>query len=179
MAEQEEWEGLRVEGPDGNSGVAWLSLHRPTRFNALDAGLFHSLPLAIAKLDRNPDVRVIVLTGSGAHFCAGIDLSTFAQIAGGGGGGGRRNQTKKKESEEPSQQGRGFHHESLMVQDLSSSLFDLQALFEQQKKHILEQQTVTVLYTPSACQGKRLLLLNPPTSPPHASEGRERSLEGM
>jgi delta(3,5)-delta(2,4)-dienoyl-CoA isomerase len=104
MAEQEEWEGLRVEGPDGNSGVAWLSLHRPTRFNALDAGLFHSLPLAIAKLDGNPDVRVIVLTGSGAHFCAGIDLSTFAQIAGGG-GGGRRNQTKKKESEEPSQQG--------------------------------------------------------------------------
>ncbi|CAK9864724.1 unnamed protein product [Sphagnum jensenii] len=97
MAEQEEWEGLRVEGPDGNSGVAWLSLHRPTRFNALDAGLFHSLPLAIAKLDGNPDVRVIVLTGSGAHFCAGIDLSTFAQIAGGGGGGGGRNQTKKKE----------------------------------------------------------------------------------
>ncbi|CAM6034657.1 unnamed protein product [Sphagnum compactum] len=97
MAEQEEWEGLRVEGPEGNSGVAWLSLHRPTRFNALDAGLFRSLPLAIAKLDGNPDVRVIVLTGSGAHFCAGIDLSTFAQIAGGGGGGGRRNQTKKKE----------------------------------------------------------------------------------
>ncbi|CAM6030872.1 unnamed protein product [Sphagnum balticum] len=97
MAEQEEWEGLRVEGPDGNSGVAWLSLHRPTRFNALDADLFRSLPLAIAKLDGNPDVRVIVLTGSGAHFCAGIDLSTFAQIAGGGGGGGgRRNQTKKE-----------------------------------------------------------------------------------
>ncbi len=180
MAEQEEWEGLRVEGPDGNSGVAWLSLHRPTRFNALDADLFRSLPLAIAKLDGNPDVRVIVLTGSGAHFCAGIDLSTFAQIAGGGGGGGgRRNQTKKKESEEVSQQGMGFHHESLMVQGLSSSLFNLQALFEQQKKHTLEQQTVTVLYTPSACQGKRLLLLNPPTSPPHASEGRERSLEGM
>ncbi len=179
MAEQEEWEGLRVEGPDGNSGVAWLSLHRPTRLNALDAGLFRSLPLAIAKLDGNPDVRVIVLTGSGAHFCAGIDLSTFAQIAGGGGGGGRRNQTKKKESEEASQQGRGFHHESLMVQDLSSSLCDLQALFEQQKKHTLEQQTVTVLYTPPACQGERLLLLNPPTSPPHASEGRERSLEGM
>ncbi len=179
MAEQEEWEGLRVEGPDDNSGVAWLSLHRPTRFNALGAGLFRSLPLAIAKLDGNPDVRVIVLTGSGAHFCAGIDLSTFAQIAGGGGGGGRRNQTKKRESEEASQQGRGFHHESLMVQDLSSSLFDLQALLEQQKKHTLEQRTVTVLYTPSACQGKRLLLLNSPTSPPHASEGRERSLEGM
>ncbi len=178
MAEQEEWEGLRVEGPDDNSGVAWLSLHRPTRFNALGAGLFRSLPLAIAKLDGNPDVRVIVLTGSGAHFCAGIDLSTFAQIAGGGGGGGRRNQTKKRESEEASQQGRGFHHESLMVQDLSSSLFDLQALLEQQKKHTLEQRTVTVLYTPSACQGKRLLLLNSPTSP-HASEGRERSLEGM
>jgi enoyl-CoA hydratase/carnithine racemase len=64
MAEQEEWEGLRVEGPDGNSGVAWLSLHRPTRFNALDADLFRSLPLAIAKLD----VRVIALTGSSAHF---------------------------------------------------------------------------------------------------------------
>jgi hypothetical protein len=66
-----------------------------------------------------------------------------------------------------------------MVQDLSSSLFDLQALFEQQKKKTLEQQTVTVFYTPSASQGKRLLLLNPPTSPSHASEGRERSLEVM
>ncbi len=54
-----------MEGPDGNSGVAWLSLHRrPTRFNALGAGLFRSLPLAIAKLD----VRVVALTGSSAHF---------------------------------------------------------------------------------------------------------------
>ncbi len=71
-----------MEGPDGNSGVAWLSLHRrPTRFNALGAGMFCSLPLAIAKLDGNPDVRVNALKGSGAHFCAGIDLSTFSQIA--------------------------------------------------------------------------------------------------
>jgi len=66
--------------------------------------------------------------------------------------------------------------------DGSGSVFilvRLQALFEQQKQKTLEQQTVTVFYTVSACQGKRLLLLNPPTSPPHASEGRERSLEGM
>jgi delta(3,5)-delta(2,4)-dienoyl-CoA isomerase len=52
-----------------------------------------SLPLAIAKVDGNSDMRIIIMTGSGAHFCAGIDLSTLSQIAG---GGGRRNQTKKK-----------------------------------------------------------------------------------
>ena len=42
-------------------------------------------PAAMAALDADPDVRVIVLAGKGKAFCAGIDLMDHAQGLGGGG----------------------------------------------------------------------------------------------
>ncbi|KAJ7537219.1 hypothetical protein O6H91_12G103400 [Diphasiastrum complanatum] len=86
MGESEEknqrWRSLRIVLPDAmaseSGGVAYLFLHRPSRSNALNPDIFQELPLAIAALDSNPNVRVIVLQGSGKHFCAGIDLDTLA-----------------------------------------------------------------------------------------------------
>ncbi|KAJ7537214.1 hypothetical protein O6H91_12G103000 [Diphasiastrum complanatum] len=86
MGESEEknqrWRSLRIVLPDAmaseSGGVAYLFLHRPSRSNALNPDIFQELPLAIAALDSNPNVRVIVLQGSGKHFCAGIDLGTLA-----------------------------------------------------------------------------------------------------
>lgn len=55
--------------------VARVTLNRPEKLNALDHGLVRELRSTIARLDEDPGVRAIVLTGSGRGFCAGADLS--------------------------------------------------------------------------------------------------------
>lgn len=55
-------------------GVARLRLSRPEKHNALDAALIAALTEATARFGADPAVRVIVLEGAGASFCAGGDL---------------------------------------------------------------------------------------------------------
>ena len=63
-------------------GVASLTLNRPDKHNALDARMMAELTEAAATLGADPGVRVVVLTGAGASFCAGGDLAWMqAQMA--------------------------------------------------------------------------------------------------
>jgi enoyl-CoA hydratase/carnithine racemase len=55
-------------------GVAWLRLNRPEQRNAISQAMRADLDQALADIDRDQDVRVVVLTGSGSAFCAGADL---------------------------------------------------------------------------------------------------------
>ncbi|RMA42950.1 crotonase/enoyl-CoA hydratase family protein [Rhodophyticola porphyridii] len=55
-------------------GVAKITLNRPDKHNALDARMIAELTEAAGRLGRDPAVRVVVLTGAGASFCAGGDL---------------------------------------------------------------------------------------------------------
>ena len=71
----EQFAHLDIERDDG---VATLCLDRPDKLNALNRALWHSIPEAVATLDRDPDVRAIVLAGKGKAFCAGIDLVDHA-----------------------------------------------------------------------------------------------------
>ena len=66
---------LAIERDDG---VATLCLDRTDKLNSLNRALWHSIPEAVAALDRDRDVRAIVLTGKGKAFCAGIDLVDHA-----------------------------------------------------------------------------------------------------
>ncbi|GJY95912.1 delta(3,5)-delta(2,4)-dienoyl-CoA isomerase, peroxisomal [Tanacetum coccineum] len=64
-----------------NPSVFTLYLNRPTRHNALSLAFFSEFPRAISSLDQNPEVSVIILSGRGKHFCAGIDLSALNSIS--------------------------------------------------------------------------------------------------
>jgi len=55
-------------------GVATLTLNRPDRHNAMSAAMIAELHAAASTLGADPAVRVVVLTGAGASFCAGGDL---------------------------------------------------------------------------------------------------------
>ena len=55
-------------------GVAWLTLNRPDRLNALTFEVYRELTDAFAQLRDEPDVRVVVITGSGRGFCSGGDV---------------------------------------------------------------------------------------------------------
>ncbi len=56
-------------------GVRTLTLNRPDRLNALNTPLAEAIQAAIVEAGADDDVRVIVLTGAGRGFCAGLDLS--------------------------------------------------------------------------------------------------------
>ncbi len=55
--------------------VARVTLNRPERRNALDRELLLVLKKAFSDLRQTPGVRVVVLSGAGGSFCAGVDIS--------------------------------------------------------------------------------------------------------
>ncbi len=63
---------LQVEGK-----VAHLSMCRPERRNAMAAAFWTELPAIVRELDAGGGVRALVLSSTGPHFCAGLDLSLF------------------------------------------------------------------------------------------------------
>ncbi len=60
--------------------VAQLSFNRPEKANSLNQKAWIEMKLAFEQLDENPEVRVIVLSGEGKHFCAGIDLEMLMSV---------------------------------------------------------------------------------------------------
>jgi enoyl-CoA hydratase/carnithine racemase len=62
---------------DVAGGIADVALNRPDKLNALDGEMFTALSEASAALAKRDDVRVVVLSGSGRGFCAGIDLASL------------------------------------------------------------------------------------------------------
>lgn len=69
---------VRVER---RGGVGWVTLDRPDQRNAIDLAMRAALPIAFGELDADPAIRVIVLTGAGTAFCAGVDLKEGAPRA--------------------------------------------------------------------------------------------------
>ena len=65
-------------------GIADVRMTRTDKRNALDNAMFMALAEAGERLKSEPGVRVVVLSGDGASFCAGLDLGTMTQLAGGG-----------------------------------------------------------------------------------------------
>lgn len=61
-----------------DGAVARLTLNRPASGNAIDIPLAQALMHAAIECDEDPDVRAVLLTGSGKLFCAGGDVGGFA-----------------------------------------------------------------------------------------------------
>jgi len=60
-------------------GCAVLTLNRPQALNALSQALRQAITEAVQALAADPEVRVLVLTGAGRAFCAGLDLKELGQ----------------------------------------------------------------------------------------------------
>ncbi|TDB67843.1 crotonase/enoyl-CoA hydratase family protein [Arundinibacter roseus] len=61
--------------------VAHLRFNRPQRANALNQTAWNELKWVFEQLDEDENVRVIVLSGEGKHFCSGIDLELLMSVA--------------------------------------------------------------------------------------------------
>jgi enoyl-CoA hydratase/3-hydroxyacyl-CoA dehydrogenase len=58
--------------------VVRLILNRPNRANAFNADFITEINKALGELEKNEDVRCVVITGAGANFCGGADFAAFA-----------------------------------------------------------------------------------------------------
>lgn len=62
----------RREGP-----ITVVELHRPEAMNTLNVDLVADLHATLDEIDRDLDCRVVILTGAGRAFCAGLDLTGY------------------------------------------------------------------------------------------------------
>ena len=62
------------------NGVAHVQLNRPEALNAFSPAVLEALVASIRAADDNPDTRVIVLSGAGRAFSAGVDLKALQGI---------------------------------------------------------------------------------------------------
>ena len=70
-------EKLTIEKADG---IGTLTLNQPNKRNAISFEMWRDFPAAMAELDNDLDVRVIVITGAGDKaFSAGADISEFGE----------------------------------------------------------------------------------------------------
>jgi enoyl-CoA hydratase/3-hydroxyacyl-CoA dehydrogenase len=72
-----EYELIKVDINAGTK-VAKIILNRPNRANAFNADMMAELKKALGELENNADARCVVITGAGANFCGGADVSAFA-----------------------------------------------------------------------------------------------------
>ena len=69
-------------------GVADVRMIRTDKMNALDDAMFSALIETGERLKTEPGVRVVVLSGEGRAFCAGLDMGNFGKMASGERSGG-------------------------------------------------------------------------------------------
>jgi trans-feruloyl-CoA hydratase/vanillin synthase len=68
------WETVRVTL---DNGIAWVELHRPEKRNAMNPRLNAEMVDVLLQLDTDDDAGVLVLTGAGDSFSAGMDLKEY------------------------------------------------------------------------------------------------------
>jgi enoyl-CoA hydratase/carnithine racemase len=70
--------------------IAHVLLNRPDKYNALSPEMFRAINDAGESVSQDPSVRVIILSGAGRGFCAGLDFESFMAM-----GSGERNQDRE------------------------------------------------------------------------------------
>lgn len=69
---------------DVDGHIATITLNRPERMNTISRSMLDQLTQRLLEADRDPAVRVVILTGTGRAFCAGLDLTEVTRPGEGG-----------------------------------------------------------------------------------------------
>ena len=67
---------------DKDGAIATITLNRPERMNTISREMLDQLTEALLDADRDQQIRVIILTGTGRAFCAGLDVKSAAEGTG-------------------------------------------------------------------------------------------------
>ncbi len=63
-----------------SEGIATLTLNRPDRLNTISGPMLNQLTALLVQANEDPEVRVVILTGTGKAFCAGLDLVSLVSL---------------------------------------------------------------------------------------------------
>lgn len=58
------------------NGIAYVTLNRPEKHNALDMKMFEAIDDAIKQVKKEQNVRVVIVSGEGESFCSGLDVKS-------------------------------------------------------------------------------------------------------
>lgn len=68
---------LTIEG-----SIATVTLNRPDKLNAIDPPMLEQLEAAVREIDRNQDIRAVIVTAAGDRaFCVGADINAWSALA--------------------------------------------------------------------------------------------------
>lgn len=67
---------------DVRDGIATLTLNRPERLNTISREMLMLLGQLLLRADADPAVRVVIVTGAGRAFCAGLDMTAATKGSG-------------------------------------------------------------------------------------------------
>lgn len=104
-----DWTCFKVTIEDN---VAHIQLKRPEAMNSMIREFWNELPVIVKDIDHNARARAIVISSTGKHFCAGMDLAVF-----GGGGSSSTNQVEDRHLNAEQQR-----HHILWLQDCFNCL---------------------------------------------------------
>jgi len=76
------YESVKVDRGNPADQIAQVTLIGPGKGNAMGPAFWAELPVVFTELDTDPDVRAIVLTGSGRNFSYGLDLAAMGDTLG-------------------------------------------------------------------------------------------------
>jgi enoyl-CoA hydratase len=82
-----------------DEGVAHVRLDRPEELNTMNRAFWAELPAVMEELDGSGEVRAVVLSSTGRHFSAGMDLGVFTSGGGEVGGGGGSTETGRRRAQ--------------------------------------------------------------------------------
>ena len=68
------YKNVIVEKEDG---LTWVTLNRPDKRNAMSPELDQEMLDVVLSLEGDPETRVLILTGAGEAWCAGMDLKLY------------------------------------------------------------------------------------------------------
>ena len=68
------YESFNLEIEDN---IANIILSRPEQLNSMSRKFWVELPEILEEVNRNSEIRVLIISSTGKHFCAGMDLSAF------------------------------------------------------------------------------------------------------
>ena len=65
---------------DVEEGIAWITLNRPGKRNAINPGIVYEMVAVLDAMEEDDEVKVLVVTGAGDAFSAGQDLKEYFRI---------------------------------------------------------------------------------------------------
>jgi enoyl-CoA hydratase/carnithine racemase len=61
--------------------ILTLTLNRPAKLNAIDGAMLDALGAALGEIERDHEIRAVILTGAGRAFCAGADIKEWTALS--------------------------------------------------------------------------------------------------